>query len=48
MKKYIKPTIKAYEIRTIGMLAASGDTSNMDINDTTVDDVTFGSREDSY
>lgn len=47
-KKYFKPETNVIYMATRQMLAASGDTQGSNIYDETVDDVTFGSREDSY
>jgi hypothetical protein len=45
MKKYIQPAIKSMAIETAGMIAASGDLkTDVTITDTTIDNVTFGSR----
>ena len=45
MKTYIKPTIDIIKIQTTQLIAASGDTTNMGISDTTIDSGTFRSRE---
>ena len=45
MKKYIQPAIKSMAMETAGMIAASGDLkTDVKISDTTLNDVTFGSR----
>lgn len=45
MKKYIQPAIKSMAMEPADMIAASGDQkTDVRISDTTIDNVTFGSR----